>query len=98
MNSIGHMVLRLLLVLLLCIGMSQFVAAGDGNLTSARSTVGNNSLSQNQSRESSLGTALKVGSEEPLQMMVSGLILFAIATTFRRFRSRNRVSAELKDR
>lgn len=98
MNSMGRTVLRPLLVMLLCIGLSQIAVAGDGNLTSANSTVGNTSLSQNQSRESPLGTALKVGSEEPLQMMVSGLILFAIATTFRRFRSRNRVSAELKNR
>lgn len=98
MNSMGLRLLRLLLVLLLCIGLSQFAIARDGDLTSAKSAVGNTSLNQNQSQESPLGTALKAGSEEPLQMMVYGLILFAIATTFRRFKSKNRVSAGLKDR
>jgi len=106
MNSMGHKVLLLLLVMLLCFGTPLIASAGDGALTSKHSTIGKSSLnkshsqaqSQARSEESSVGATLMAGSEEPLQMMVSGLILFAIATTFRRFKSRSRANTVLKGR
>lgn len=100
MNSMGHKIARLLLVMLLCTGLPQMIP-GQGKSVSAmgrEALVGSTPPPQYRTEEKSLGVIRAYGQEEPLQMMVYGLVLFVLATTFRRIISRSRVNAHLKGR
>lgn len=100
MNSMGHKIVRLLLVMLLSIGLP-FMLPGQGKSVAAmgrEALVGNTPPPQYRTEEKSLGAIRPYSQEEPLQMMVYGLVLFVLATTFRRIITRSRINAQLKGR
>ncbi len=98
MSSMDHKVTRVLLVMLLCTGLSQSILGQSkiANDKSPRGSIGSPATPHYQAEEKSLNSILSYVQEEPLQMMVYGLVLFSIATTFRRIKSRSRVHERLK--
>jgi len=100
MKSMGHKIARLLLVMLLCTGLPQMIPGQGKSVAVMRrqSHVESTLQPQYRTEEKSMGAIRSYGQEEPLQMMVYGLVLFVLATTFRRIISRSRVNAHLKGR
>lgn len=97
MRTMGHKVARVLLVMLLSISLSQAILGQSHVDGSPRNSVGSTTPQQSQAEEKSLTSISSFVQEEPLEMMVYGLVLFAIATTFRRMKSRSRVQMKAED-
>lgn len=98
MVTMGHKVAKVLLVILLCTGLPQFIS-GQSKIAideGRRASIGSPASPGYQAEDRSLKSIFSFIQEEPLQMMVYGLVLFAVATTFRRIKSRSRDQAQLK--
>ncbi len=97
MRTMGHKAARVLLVMLLSIGLSLAILGQSQSRVDGKVSVESPAPPQSRAEEKSLTSISSFVREEPLEMMVYGLVMFAIATTFRRMKSRSRVQMKAED-
>lgn len=98
MSVMGHKVGKVLLVILLCLGLSQMVLSqtGKANEARARTSISGTQYQVNNKPIISISSYLP---DEPMHMMVYGLALLVLAT-FKRMkstRSRNEAGISVKN-